>query len=303
MTRSPAPPDLAVEAEPTPVEPTPVRLVPAEAPTPVGSTAAETPPTETTPAEASPAETSSLAAPTAADIARLRVHRRKQGDAKAHFDDFEVTLEPGATVLDALLEIRRSLDPSLVVRHSCMHGSCGACGVRVNGRAVLACDTPLGRPRRRVTIEPLSGQRLIADLATDMVDFHSRMAEVDLPTTRAAEMPAGVAPPEGIRAFTRFENCIECGLCLAACPVAASDGRYLGPAALAAGARLVEEPRGRDLGPVLALASEPDSVWRCRDAMECSAVCPSAVEPATAVISLRRRVAGGGLGRLLGRRT
>ncbi len=128
-----------------------------------------------------------------------------------------------------------------------------------------------------------------------MLDFQARMDEVELPLVRLAEVPANAQPPEGIRAFTRFENCIECGLCLAACPVAGSNPQYIGPAALAAAARVVEEPRGRDVGSVLALAREPDSVWRCRDIMECSAVCPAAVEPGTAVISLRRRVAGDAL--------
>jgi succinate dehydrogenase / fumarate reductase iron-sulfur subunit len=217
----------------------------------------------------------------------LRVSRFKQDGRKRRLDDFEVRTEPGATVLDALLEVRRTLDPSLVVRHSCMRGSCGACGVRVDGREVLGCDTPLPAGR-----EPLGGQRQIADLAVDMVDFHLRMAEVDMPRVRGAERPGDGAPPEGIRSFGRFEDCIECGLCLAACPVSASDRAYIGPAALAAAARVVEEPRGRDLGPVLALAKEPDSVWRCHDIMECSAVCPAAVEPGTAVISLRRRLAG-----------
>jgi succinate dehydrogenase / fumarate reductase iron-sulfur subunit len=236
-------------------------------------------------------------------IVRLRLSRRKQSDRKAHFEDFELPVDPESTVLDALLEVRRKLDPSLVVRHACMHGSCGACGVRVDGRESLACVTPLN-PRREhaIEVEPLAGQHPIADLAVDMVDFAARMAEVELPLVRTVE-PTNVAElPEGIRWLTRFENCIECGLCLSACPVAGSDPEYIGPAALAAGARVVEEPRGRDVGPVLALAGEPDSVWRCRDVMECSAVCPAAVEPGTAVISLRRRIAGERLGRLLGRR-
>lgn len=224
---------------------------------------------------------------------RLRISRFKQNGRARHFEEFRVHSEPGKTVLDALLEVRRDLDPSLVVRHACMRGACGACGVRVDGREVLACDTPLPvRAGRAVVVEPLSGQRPIADLAVDMADFHARMAAVDLPRTRQAGGPAGAEPPDGIRSFVRFEDCVECGLCLAACPVATADPSYIGPAALAAAARVVEEPRGRELGPVLALAAEPDSVWRCRDAMECSAACPSAVEPGTAVSRLRRHVAG-----------
>jgi succinate dehydrogenase / fumarate reductase, iron-sulfur subunit len=233
---------------------------------------------------------------------RLLVSRSRQGDRKRHFQEFEVEVESGATALDALIEIRRKQDPSLVIRYSCLHASCGTCGIRIDGREALACDTelaalPAGKP---VKVEPLANQRVVADLATDMVDFHARFEAAGLPVVRASEAGGGV-PPDGTKVFGRFENCIECGLCLSACPVARTNHSFIGPAALAAAARVVAEPRGRDLGPVLALAAEPDSVWRCEDAMECTAVCPSAVDPAGALLSLRRHVAFEGLKRLIRR--
>jgi succinate dehydrogenase / fumarate reductase iron-sulfur subunit len=234
---------------------------------------------------------------------RLRVSRSRQGDRKRHFQEFGVEVEPGATVLDALLKIRRNQDPSLVIRHSCLHASCGTCGIRVDGREVLACDTKLAAlpAGKTVKAEPLANQRVVADLATDMVDFYARFEPAGLPIVRASEAGGGGVAPDGMRGFGRFENCIECGLCLSACPVARTNHSFIGPAALAAAARVVAEPRGRDLGPVLALAAEPDSVWRCRDAMECTAVCPSAVDPAGALLSLRRHVAFEGLKRLIRR--
>jgi succinate dehydrogenase / fumarate reductase iron-sulfur subunit len=241
--------------------------------------------------------------PGAQPAVKLALYRFRTGDPKPHFDDFEVEVGPGATVLDALLQIRRHRDPSLVVRHSCLHGSCGTCGVRVNGREALACDTKVaGLPADRpIKVEPLRDQRVVADLATDMVDFYARFEPAGLPPVRTSETPAGAVPPDGIKAFGRFENCIECGLCLSACPIARMDHAYIGPAALAAAARVCTEPRGFDLGPVLALASEPDSVWRCRDVMECTAVCPSAVDPARALLTLRRHVAFNGLKRFVRR--
>ena len=222
---------------------------------------------------------------------RFRIWRLRPGNRKGHFDEFAWRGWPQATVLDALLEFRRSRDRSLVMRHSCMHASCGLCSLRVNGREALACDVRLADlPRSTITVEPIRGQTPLADLAVDTADFHARMETVGRPLVREADASRAVAP-DGIAAYTRFESCIECGLCLSACPVARADGTYVGPAALAAAARVVEEPRGRPLGPVLELAAEPDSVWRCRDIMECSAVCPEAVDPARLVIGLRRRLA------------
>jgi succinate dehydrogenase / fumarate reductase iron-sulfur subunit len=183
--------------------------------------------------------------------------------------------------------------------------------VRINGRESLACDTKVDmvspepakptKPARPIKVEPLVNQRSVADLATDMVDFYARFEASGLPLVRAAEVAAGAEPPDGIKAFGRFENCIECGLCLSACPIARTSHDYIGPAALAAAARVVDEPRGRELDPVLDLAAEPDSVWRCRDALECSAVCPTGVEPALALLTLRRHIAANRTRRLLRR--
>jgi len=232
----------------------------------------------------------------------FRVSRRRAGDDRAHFDEFRVAVGREDTVLDALIAIRETKDPSLVIRHSCMHGSCGTCGMRINGREALACDTKVASLRAGpITVEPVANQRLVADLATDMVDFYARFEAAGLPLVRDAEKSPGRPGPAGMLAFERLENCIECGLCLSACPIARANHDYIGPAALAAAARVVEEPRGRDLGPVRALAGEHDSVWSCRDAMECSAVCPAGVDPARAILTLRRHLAANGVRRLFGR--
>src|ERR671923_965821 len=79
---------------------------------------------------------------------RFRVFRYRRGDPGPHFDEFDVPVAESTTLLAGLRWIKRHLDPTLSVRHSCFHASCGTCGVRVNGREGLACVTqpPRGRP-------------------------------------------------------------------------------------------------------------------------------------------------------------
>jgi succinate dehydrogenase / fumarate reductase iron-sulfur subunit len=98
----------------------------------------------------------------------------------------------------------------------------------------------------------------------------------------------------------RFEDCIECGLCLSACPVA-EDPRFLGPAALAAAERVLEEPRGADPRGVLGQVDDAHGAWRCHAAFECSAVCPAGVAPGEAIMRLRGRLLRDRLPRLIGR--
>jgi len=88
--------------------------------------------------------------------------------------------------------------------------------------------------------------------------------------------------------FVRLEDCIECGLCLSACPIVSSDPRFVGPAALAAAARLIEEPRGSDPDDVREWLSRPDGIWQCTTCMACAAACPASIEHVPLIIDMRR---------------
>jgi succinate dehydrogenase / fumarate reductase iron-sulfur subunit len=206
--------------------------------------------------------------------------RRRHG-----WQDYRVTLPASAYVLDALEEIEKQ-DPSLLFRHACHHASCGSCGLRVNGRERLACVTPLAEVARRgrtLRLEPLRNFPVIGDLLVDFGPFMAGLDSVNMPLIRQSE-----SHPAEDQAYTRFENCIECGLCVSACPIAGSDPGYAGPAALAAAWRSLEEPRRANRTDLIALVDGERGVWRCHAAFECTEVCPSNVDPAGAIMSLRR---------------
>ena len=224
---------------------------------------------------------------------RFRVYRYKRGDPGWRFDLFDVPVTGRMTVLEALRWAQLHLDRTLALRHSCLHASCGTCGVQVDGREVLACVTPVDELGATITVEPLANIPVLTDLVVDMREFVARFPD-EIATVRAAEQPPGADPPDGIDAYGRFEDCIECGLCLSACPVSATSDAYVGPAALAAAQRLLEEPRGVDPARVLDWADDPSGAWRCHTAFECTAACPSDVRPAERIMALRGALAGRG---------
>ena len=217
----------------------------------------------------------------------LRISRYKRGDPRGeHFDEFDVPDAPRMTLLDALLWVKHHRDPSLALRHSCLHASCGMCGVRADGRERLACVTAMDELGDRTTVEPLANLPVLTDLVADMREFHERF-HAARPVLRTSEVLPRSMTADGLDRHVRFEDCIECGLCLSACPIVATAPRYLGPAALAGAERLREEPRGADPGDVLAWAAGPEGVWSCHAAWECTQACPADLNPAARIMALR----------------
>jgi succinate dehydrogenase / fumarate reductase iron-sulfur subunit len=219
---------------------------------------------------------------------QFRVQRFKQGDAAPHFETFTVPCDEDTTVLIALQHIRREEEPSLMLRHSCHHASCGTCGMKVNGQEELACvvrvldlDTPT------VTVEPLDNIPLVSDLVVDMNPFFERYNIPGMAYIRVDDLLTEAELSDDLERYTRMENCIECGICVSACPIAGSDPDYRGPAALAAAWRVVEEPRESDVQAALRWVDDPHGCWRCHVAFECSEACPSNVDPAGAIMALR----------------
>jgi succinate dehydrogenase / fumarate reductase iron-sulfur subunit len=218
---------------------------------------------------------------------RFRVFRYRRGDDAPHTDSFDVPVDGSSTVLEGLRWIKVHADPGLAIRHSCFHASCGTCGVRVDGREGLACVTAVDPSATSVTVEPMANFPVLADLVVDMGSFVERFADPH-PIVRPAEPAAGGPDADGT-VPERFEDCIECGLCLSACPVAATDDTYVGPAALAYAQRMLERGEG-ERDAILDWADGPTAAWRCHAAFECTEACPSGVRPAQRIMALRREL-------------
>ena len=237
----------------------------------------------------------------ATETRRFHVFRYKRGDERPHHETYDVPVGPRTTVLDGLRWIQVHRDRSLALRHSCLHASCGTCGVRVNGREELGCVTPVRDLGAEITVDPIANLPVLADLVVDMTELYARFPD-EHPLLRSSEFLEEAGPPpdldrsdDAVAGFERYEDCIECGLCLSACPVVVTAERYVGPAALAWAERVVEEPRGEEVANLMAWADDRDGVWRCHAIFECTEACPAGVNPAARIMSLRSTILGGRL--------
>lgn len=220
----------------------------------------------------------------------FRILRFKPGriDPPRH-QEFELAVGPQTTVLDSLEQLKLEQDNTLMYRHSCHHSSCGTCACMINGVPRPACVTGvLDLGTATVTLEPLVGFRTIGDLVVDMRDFYGDLSE-EWSGLRAAEARGGIRSPQSHQGPVRFENCIECGCCVAACPAVGGSDGFMGPAALAAiHNEMLKSPAKKTA--LLALADGERGQRLCRRALNCSRVCPTAVSPARHIADLRRMV-------------
>jgi succinate dehydrogenase / fumarate reductase iron-sulfur subunit len=89
----------------------------------------------------------------------------------------------------------------------------------------------------------------------------------------------------------QYINCIMCGSCYAACPVASRDEEYLGPAALAKLYRFLQDPRDERAFQEWKKVDSQEGIWGCDTVFRCNEVCPKDVRPADGILGLRRKMA------------
>ncbi len=213
---------------------------------------------------------------------------RKKGDQPSFYDQFELEVDPDEYVLDGVERIWAFKDRSLVFSHACHHSTCGACGMLVNGVEKLTCITTIRSVTKDggvIRVEPMRNFPVISDLSVDMTTFYQRMERVGQQPVVSViyEDSKGKFDPDDD--LLRLSDCIDCGLCISACPIALTTSAYVGPAVLA-GAQ-----QSGDLNPcVLEIVDSENGAWRCHSAYECTEVCPSHVDPAWRIMNLRKQL-------------
>lgn len=221
-------------------------------------------------------------------------------DAKPHFAEYTVPMREGMTVLDAVLYARDYIDHSIAVRFSCRQASCGSCGMKINGKASLACYTQLVELKGgKVVAQPLDNFAIIKDLVTDLDSFFEKHRSMTPHLVRSdaqeVEKPSSefVMSPEELERVLQFTYCIKCGLCTSSCPTSSTDSLFPGPQALAQAFRYTNDVRDEGGAQRIETLDTTHGIWRCHFAGTCSAVCPKGVDPALGIQLMKRYVLSG----------
>ena len=207
---------------------------------------------------------------------------------------YKVNVNKYTSVLDVLLQVKKKQQNSLAVRYSCRMGICGSCGMVINGKPALACETNFMKVSKDkvVTVEPMQAHPIVKDLVTEFKDFFDKHSSVEphLIRENVKEQMTGKTPydqkPSETNKFLPYSYCIMCGLCNDACPVANSNPEFLGPQALSQAYRYQMDSRDQSEGRLTAI-DKLTGLWGCEFAGACSKACPKGVDPASAIQLLK----------------
>ena len=223
----------------------------------------------------------------------FRIYRWDPEDgANPRIDTYVVDLEScGPMVLDALIRIKDEVDPSLAFRRSCREGICGSCSMNIDGENGLACTTAIDGIRGDIRIYPLPHMPVVKDLVPDLSHFFAQHASVRpwLETDTPAPEKEWRQSVEDRRKLDGLYECILCACCSTACPSYWWNGdRYLGPAALLHAYRWIADSRDETTGERLDDLEDPFKLYRCHTIMNCAKTCPKGLNPAKAIMDIRR---------------
>ncbi|MFW5826466.1 MAG: succinate dehydrogenase/fumarate reductase iron-sulfur subunit [Alkalispirochaeta sp.] len=216
-------------------------------------------------------------------------------DSAPHVENYQVEVEPTHRVLDALMDITQNQDGTLGYRRSCAHGVCGSDAMRINGKEKLACKTLFKdlelEDGGTVQLEPLRHLDVQKDLMVDQSPFFKKFRSVQPYFVPKAAEPADgeyIQSPEERALFDEATKCINCAACYSACPVLDKNPNFVGPQAIVAAARFVNDSRDKGLEARLDVLDTENGVWPCESRFECTRVCPRDIK-ITKLINLTKR--------------
>ncbi|NVB77244.1 MAG: succinate dehydrogenase/fumarate reductase iron-sulfur subunit [Kofleriaceae bacterium] len=225
-----------------------------------------------------------------------RVFRVWRGDVSGGgFRTFEVEIEPGMVVLDALHKIQANEANDLALRWNCKAGKCGSCSMEINGKPKLSCMTRMNSflPDETITVQPLKTFPVIKDLVTD-VSWNYQQNKRIRPFKPKPPGPDGKHRmyQEDVDRVQEFRKCIECFLCQDVCHVLRDRDRedaFVGPRFMIRLASLEMNPLDDD-DRIPEIRKEYGS-GMCNITRCCTEVCPEHIGITdNGIIPLKERV-------------
>jgi len=234
---------------------------------------------------------------------QFEIYRYDPNDPRAvpRMDHFEVDEEPMMNLFTVLNQIREEQDPSLMFDFSCRAAVCGSCGMLINGRPRLACQTLTTTLPKKTTLHPLPVFKHVGDLCVDTGTWFRGMYQNIGSWVHTDEEfdPKAIEqrlPNDLMLEIYELERCIECGCCVAACGTANVRDDFVGAVTANRLARFMIDPRDQRSNLQYYEVMGTDSgIFGCMGLLGCDDVCPKEIPLQKTLAMVRRKMAMTGL--------
>jgi succinate dehydrogenase / fumarate reductase iron-sulfur subunit len=238
----------------------------------------------------------------------LKIWRYDPESGERALKEYEIEAPEWACLLDCLDIVKDTVDGTLAYRKSCRMMICGSCGMRMDGRAVLACKErmkPIVDAGHVPVISAMGNLPVLKDLVVDMGPFWQKIRNMkpwldtgyeEIPEREFLHSQQEMSP------IQKEALCIMCGCCVSECNSMESDPQFFGPAALAKGFRFVGDPRDRATVERLEAYNDEHGIWDCTRCYFCNQRCPKGVDPRDAIAKLGAESVKAGVDRDMGAR-
>lgn len=226
-------------------------------------------------------------------ILKVSVYRyHPENDSAPSMQTFDVDIDGRDVMVLDVLQLIKEQDESFAFRRSCREGVCGSDGMNMAGVNGLACITPISSVVKNgaLVVRPLPGLPIIRDLVVDMSIFYQQYEKVQPYLQNDTPAPAieRLQSPEDRAKLDGLYECILCACCSTNCPSFWwNPDKFLGPSALLQAYRFLADSRDTKTQERLSRLDDPFSVFRCRDVMNCTTVCPKGLNPNRAIGRIR----------------
>tara|TARA_B100000315_G_scaffold260939_1_gene328116 strand:- start:52145 stop:52894 length:750 start_codon:yes stop_codon:yes gene_type:complete len=211
--------------------------------------------------------------------------------------DYQVEVDEGMVVLDAIHRIQAKKANDLAVRWNCKAGKCGSCSMEINGKPKLSCMNRLNEydEEETIFIRPIKTFPVLKDLVSDVSWNYEQNKKIPPfkpdPSLKDEKGNYHMMEEDVVR-IQEFRKCIECYLCQDVCHVLRDHekkDKFSGP-------RFMIRLAGLEMHPLdnedrIPMIKDMFGSGMCNITKCCTEVCPEHIQITdNGIIPLKERV-------------
>ena len=222
-------------------------------------------------------------------------------DSKPYTQEFMVPVTKNMNVVTALMEIKKNrvtkdgqtVNP-VAWDCNCLEEVCGACSMRINGKARQACSALIADLEQPIKLEPLTKFPVMRDLIVDRSKMFEALKKLKAWVDIDGSFDVGRGPRlprHKQEEVYPISKCMTCGCCLEVCPNYDKDADFLGPGPIAQVKLFNTHPIGNmQKADRLEILKEKGGIASCGNAQNCVQACPKQIPLTDALGKLNREV-------------